>query len=138
MVPMPLDPPCTNMDFPADRVPGWNTLCHTVRAVSGSDAASTKDMPAGSGKQCAAFTAQYLEQIMAACHRCHHPLTCKATAVVCVWSRQRPLHVYVLSVATPIGERTHAVPNTPCRDTTVRAAGHVIPNVRHNPRDFEP
>ena len=46
--------------------------------------------------------------------------------------------MYVLSIATPIGERTHAVPNTPCRDTTVRAAGHVIPNVRHNPRDFEP
>ena len=55
-----------------------------------------------------------------------------------MWSRRRPLHVYVLSVATPIGERTHAVPNTPRRDTPVRAAGHVIPNVRHNPRDFEP
>src|SRR5437773_10149965 len=49
--PMPLDPPCTRKDSPGLMAARSNTLLHTVKKVSGKDAASTGVMPLGIGRR---------------------------------------------------------------------------------------
>ena len=51
VVPIPLAPPCTRKVSPAFKAPRSNTLCQTVKKVSGTAAASTSDNDAGTGKQ---------------------------------------------------------------------------------------
>src|SRR5438046_10454589 len=48
--PMPLDPPCTRNDSPGLKAARSNTLLHTVKKVSGKEAASTGVMPLGIGR----------------------------------------------------------------------------------------
>ena len=50
VVPMPLDPPWISTDSPDVRWARSKTLLHTVKKVSGSAAALTKLMPAGTGR----------------------------------------------------------------------------------------
>src|SRR3977135_1485352 len=52
--PLPLDPPYTRTDSPRLRAARSNTLLHTVKKVSGKDAASTGVMPFGIGRHCGA------------------------------------------------------------------------------------
>ena len=64
VTPMPLEPPCTSsVSFgppsPAPSAARWNTLLQTVKNVSGSDAASMSDSPAGTGRHCASGAAAY-------------------------------------------------------------------------------
>ena len=49
VVPMPLVPPWTMNHSPGFRPPRSNTLCQTVKNVSGTAAASIIDSPAGTG-----------------------------------------------------------------------------------------
>src|SRR2546422_7360968 len=57
--PIPLDPPCTRKDSPGLIPARSKTLLHTVKKVSGKDAASTGDMPFGIGRHCGAGAVQY-------------------------------------------------------------------------------
>ena len=50
VTPMPLLPPCTSSVSPAASLARSNTLIHTVKNVSGSEAASTMLEPLGHGK----------------------------------------------------------------------------------------
>ena len=52
VTPMPLFPPCTRKTSPACSRPRSNTLIHTVKKVSGRDAASMSESPAGTGRHC--------------------------------------------------------------------------------------
>ena len=54
---MPDEPPCTSSVSPLFRPPRSNTLCQTVKKVSGSAAASVKVKPAGSGSALLSCTA---------------------------------------------------------------------------------
>ena len=49
MVPMPLDPPCTQKTSPGCSRATMKTFDHTVQVTSGSAAASTTETPAGTG-----------------------------------------------------------------------------------------
>ena len=52
-------PPCTRNVSPAFRPPRWKTLCHTVKKVSGSAAASASEKPVGIGRAWSAGVKQY-------------------------------------------------------------------------------
>src|SRR5512134_35437 len=56
--PIPLAPPCTNKDSPFLSFPLSKTLLQTVKTVSGSEAASTKDRFDGIGRHCPSGTVQ--------------------------------------------------------------------------------
>jgi hypothetical protein len=56
---MPLDPPWTRKLSPAASRPRSKTLLHTVKKVSGSDAASIGVIPLGTGRHCGAGAVQY-------------------------------------------------------------------------------
>jgi len=58
VVPMPLEPPWISTDWPAASRPRSNRLCHTVKKVSGSAAASTMLNPAGTGRHCGSGAVQ--------------------------------------------------------------------------------
>ncbi len=57
-VPIPLEPPWMSMASPGRSLPRSNTLCHTVKKVSGSAAASTMLKPLGTGRHCGAGATQ--------------------------------------------------------------------------------
>ena len=57
--PMPLVPPCTRNHSPAFSPPRSNTLCQTVKKPSGIAAASTMEMPSGTGRQEPSSATQY-------------------------------------------------------------------------------
>ena len=56
---MPDEPPCTSSVSPLFSPPRSNTLCQTVKKVSGMAAASVKVKPAGSGSALLAWTVTY-------------------------------------------------------------------------------
>src|SRR5437773_2794519 len=66
--PMPLDPPCTRKDSPGLMAARSNTLLHTVKKVSGKDAASTGVMPLGIGRRSEEHTSEL---------QSHHELVCR-------------------------------------------------------------
>jgi hypothetical protein len=54
---MPLVPPCTSSHWPDCNRPRSNTFVQTVKYVSGIAAASTIDIPLGTGRHCRLGTA---------------------------------------------------------------------------------
>ena len=71
VVPMPDEPPCTSIDSPAFSAPRSNTLCQTVKKVSGIAAASIIDSPGGTGSACA-LVHEAVFGVAAADHQRHH------------------------------------------------------------------
>ena len=59
VVPIPLEPPCTNNDSPLARRPRSKTFVHTVKNVSGMAAACALLKPSGTGRHSDAGAAQY-------------------------------------------------------------------------------
>src|SRR5262249_33588288 len=59
VTPIPEEPPCTRNDSPGERRPRSNTLLHTVKKVSGREAASTGLIPFGIGRHWGTGAVQY-------------------------------------------------------------------------------
>ena len=71
MVPIPDEPPCTSSVSPTASLPRSNTLCQTVKNVSGIAAASTIDRLAGAGSAWLAES-QAIFGVAAADYERHH------------------------------------------------------------------
>src|ERR1035437_2278172 len=59
VTPIPEEPPCTRKMSPCVRRARSKTFTQTVKKVSGSEAASTRDSPLGIGRHCGAGAVQY-------------------------------------------------------------------------------
>ena len=68
---MPDEPPCTSKRLAGLEPPRSNTLCQTVKKVSGIAAASVIDSPGGTGRQWLSCARQY-SRVAAADHERHH------------------------------------------------------------------